>query len=169
LGLQADRNLFVTGEGDAAQWRTGEYVPAYLRRYPFIFVDHDDQYYLAIDRDCAAINTDEGRVLFNEDGSQSAYVGEIMTFMRDYQQAVARTQQFLETLSRLDLLEEITATFTIAGETSRLGGLLRVNEAKLDALAETDIQQLIQNGFYKLVTAHLISLTNLQKLLQFAG
>src|SRR5271169_2906177 len=39
LGLRDKENLFVDAAGN---WQSGAYVPAYIRRYPFIFMQHPD-------------------------------------------------------------------------------------------------------------------------------
>src|SRR6516164_2928685 len=36
LGLEGNENLFVGADG---KWRHGDYIPAYVRRYPFIFLE----------------------------------------------------------------------------------------------------------------------------------
>mgnify|MGYP002144979420 CR=1 FL=1 len=39
LGLNAGENLFIDAEG---AYDTGVYIPAYIRRYPFVFSRSDD-------------------------------------------------------------------------------------------------------------------------------
>jgi len=47
LGLREGHSLMVN---DAGQWRKGRYVPAHLRRYPFVFMEApDNQFVLCID------------------------------------------------------------------------------------------------------------------------
>src|SRR5690606_12996331 len=46
LGLRGQENLFVDGDG---QWRANTYIPAYIRRYPFIFLENADQFTLCVD------------------------------------------------------------------------------------------------------------------------
>ena len=60
-GLAAGRNLFVSPDG---AWRPGCYVPAYLRRYPFIGIEIEPRYCaIAAKRIQAAI---DATALFNE-------------------------------------------------------------------------------------------------------
>ena len=40
LGLRGAANQFVNSEG---AWREGKYIPAYVRRYPFILMESPDK------------------------------------------------------------------------------------------------------------------------------
>lgn len=53
LGLEKETNNFVNGKGE---WIKGEYIPAYVRRYPFIFIQDGQTLALAYDSDCKEIN-----------------------------------------------------------------------------------------------------------------
>ncbi len=66
LGLEQE-NLFVDASGN---WLDGRYVPAYIRRYPFVFIAHPDgkQFVLGIDKASALLEEGgEGRALFEDD------------------------------------------------------------------------------------------------------
>ncbi|MBV9523080.1 MAG: SapC family protein [Alphaproteobacteria bacterium] len=51
LGVRQDENLFVDERG---QWQNDSYIPAYVRRYPFIFFESDDRQTLSLCIDEAA-------------------------------------------------------------------------------------------------------------------
>ena len=59
LGLEKDKNSFVNGKGE---WKKGEYIPAYARRYPFIFVQDKDTFALAYDANCKEVNEKKGKL-----------------------------------------------------------------------------------------------------------
>ena len=42
LGLEGDENLFVDEDG---KWRQGDYIPAYVRRCPFIFLEQPGNFF----------------------------------------------------------------------------------------------------------------------------
>jgi len=48
MGMRADQNLFVAPNG---AWMEGRYIPAYIRRYPFIFTDLTQQQKLVLSID----------------------------------------------------------------------------------------------------------------------
>jgi len=59
VGIGDPRNLFVGPDGT---WREGCYVPAYVRRYPFVMVQAPgrDDLILAIDQAAEALSTEAG-------------------------------------------------------------------------------------------------------------
>ncbi|MEF3191268.1 MAG: SapC family protein [Campylobacterales bacterium] len=161
LGLKEGQNLFV---GSDQQWEKGEYIPAFLRRYPFIFVQQGETLALAYDKDCKAINTKKGEALFDKEGQPTSYTDGILKFMTEYQRSALRTQAFLNELATLELLEEVTVDIRVSGENLRFSGFLRINEQKLDGLDNEKKMALVANGMYKLIVAHLISMSNFDKL-----
>src|SRR5690606_14214931 len=84
LGLDRD-NSFVSGD----TWAEGTYIPAYVRRYPFVFVDRsNDSFVLAIDRAAPHLveGGDIGEPLF-ADGEPTGLVTNILDFCRDFHSA----------------------------------------------------------------------------------
>ena len=162
MGLKEQKNLFVQEDGS---WKPGEYVPAFIRRYPFVFVSSGEQLVLAVDTDCPAVNEDQGQMLFDEEGEVTAYTEKVMEFMLEYQQSNAQTQVFIQTLDELDLLETASAELNQEGEKLTFTGFSRINEKKFNDLNDEDTLKLVRSGYYKLVTAHLMSLTNFSKLM----
>ncbi len=166
MGLKEEGNLFVNQDGS---WRIGEYVPAFVRRYPFIFVAHsENQLSLAIDHDHKAVNKRKGEALFTAEGEASEYTTSLMDFLSQYQQANLNTQAMIKMLDDKGLLEDATAKMMKNGEPMNLTGFMRVNEQKLDDLSDSDMLELVKTGAYKWVVAHLMSLSNFQKLLTYS-
>ena len=166
MGLASEKNVFVNTDG---AWRAGEYVPAFVRRYPFIYVKHgDDQLSLAIDHDTKAVNKRKGEALFNNDGEPSAYTDRVMNFLDQYQQAHSHTETLIKMLDEKGLLEEATAKVVQNGEETNLTGFQRVNEERLNNLSDTETLDLIKSGAYKWIVAHLMSLANFQKIVAYS-
>lgn len=166
MGLKEQANLFVNQDGS---WKAGEYVPAFVRRYPFIYVAHgEDNLTLAIDHDHKAVNKRKGEALFNAEGEASEYTNRVMDFLNQYQQANSHTSAMIKMLDDKGLLEEATAKMVQNGEPMNLTGFMRVNEEKLSALGDSEVLDLINSGAYKWVVAHLMSLSNFQKLLTYS-
>jgi hypothetical protein len=64
-------------------------------------------------------------------------------------------------LLELELLEPFSAEFRPTGsEPKRVGGLLRVSEDRLRALAPDVLSDLLHNGWLPRIYAHLFSLEN---------
>ncbi|MCA0921681.1 SapC family protein [Pseudooceanicola nanhaiensis] len=165
LGLTQSENLFIDEDG---QW-TGRYIPAFIRRYPFVFAASADgkNLTLCIDEAYEGLNQNgEGEHLFDSRGERTSYLEGVLTFARDYQAQFVRTQAFCKRLMELDLLEPMHAEFrTSGGKTGRLNGFLAVNRDKLKALPDETLGQMARSDELELLYVHLQSLQNLQTLL----
>ena len=108
LGLQEGANLFV---GEDGQW-LGGYVPAFLRRYPFVFSTEDggERLTLCIDESYAGCNReDRGERLFDADGEHTLRLKSVLEFLKQYQVEFERTRQFCANLQALGLFEQAYA------------------------------------------------------------
>ena len=160
LGFRQNENLYVDANG---KWNA-RYIPAYVRRYPFIFSETDtEQFVLCIDEACTGWNiTEGGNPLFDEFGAASPFLNNMIQFMQNYQGDFLRTQAFVTHLQKLDLLKESNAKIVLnSGGEFILNGLWVVDEAKLLALDDAKLLELIRSGELGLIYAHLISLSNL--------
>lgn len=167
LGLEQNQNLFVDDKG---AW-TADYIPAYVRRYPFILAtadDNKDNFAVCIDQSYPGFNTaKEGKPLFDENGEQHDILNQAVDFLKDYQSHVHLTTLFCENLSKLDILEPMQANIERAsGEKHSLGGFMGVNREKLKALKPAKLAELLKSDQMELIFAHLASLSNLKTLMK---
>lgn len=164
LGLQESENLYV---GEDNKWN-GRYVPAFIRRYPFVFAAGEDEksFSLCIDTEHEGVNSDnEGERLFDSRGERTSYLENVLGFAKDYQAQFLRTQAFCRRLADLDLLEPMQAQYrTPSGETGRLNGFSAVNREKLKALPGETLSEMVKTDELELLFVHLQSLNNLQPL-----
>lgn len=162
LGLGQRKNWFLTPE---LKWKKGEYMPAFLRRYPFVFVKGDDgTNFLAFDERCPAFNTEQGERLFDGQGKATKYTQTVLGFLQEYEAANARTALFCAELERLELLEPITVQQWVGYQKPLLRNVKRVSEHRLQKLPSGEILQLVEKGFYKLIVAHLLSLGHIERI-----
>lgn len=164
LGLKEKKNLFINGKGE---WKSDAYIPAFIRRYPFIFIQDGENLALALDKDCKEVNEKKGELLFDDDGKASEYTNSVMDFMKNYQVSSQKTSAVIKVFNDLGLLEEANATMTVEGEPLTLKGFFRINEEKLDGLNDNDTLALVKSGAYKYLVAHLLSLSNFEKLITY--
>ena len=75
------------------------------------------------------------------------------------------TLVFTNKLKELDLLEPFSAQMSINNQNYGVEGFLRVNEEKFKVLSNDTKIELIDNGMYNLIIAHLISLSNFERLI----
>jgi hypothetical protein len=66
----------------------------------------------------------------------------------------------------LDLLEEANATIRENDVATGIVTFKRISEDKLNALEDDTALALLREGFYRLISAHLLSLTNFGKLFE---
>ena len=160
LGIKEQQNLFVSDNGSM----DAKYIPAFLRRYPFVFstVDDGSSFVLCIDESFDGCNrTGIGERLFDAEGEQSQYLKGMLQFLREYQAHFARTQLFCKKLLELDLLEPVGAQFTPPnGERRTLTGFMAINRQKLQSLTGEQYQELAKTGELELAYIHIQSLRN---------
>jgi hypothetical protein len=164
LGVENDRNDYIDGEG---AWNGG-YIPAFLRRYPFIFAQSGDseQLTLCIDESFDGINTDgKGEQLFDSEGNRSQYLAGQLNFASEYQNQFVRTKMFCDRLLELGLLEPAVANFT--GDDSkprRMSGFFRIDRVKLKEIGPEVLAQMFENDELELCYVHLQSFNNIKTL-----
>jgi len=164
LGIKDNENLYLTKEGS---W-DAKYIPAFVRRYPFVFSKSGDRYTLCIDESWEGCNQEgRGQRLIDEKGERTPFLEKLMGFLQDYQQNAQRTATYGEKLKELDLLEQKAATFTLAsGEKISLKGFMAVNREKLHELPAETLQQLVKTGELEVTHAHLLSMNNLSLMVE---
>ncbi|MFE8585962.1 SapC family protein [Sphingomonas sp. NCPPB 2930] len=157
-GMPGGLNCHVDGEG---QWEAERYVPAYVRRYPFLLAKLDDKatdLTLCFDSESDRFVEEEAGNLFADD-EPTDRAREILSFCEQFEGAVRRTESFVNELRDLDLLVEAEASMPGEDGTPRiLRGFQMVSEDKLKALRGDQYRKLVQSGALALIFAHLFSL-----------
>ena len=160
LGIRNEQNLYLS---DDAQWKA-DYIPAFIRRYPFVFSSNTDgqTLTLCIDETHPGFNREgRGAALFAADNKPTPYVEKVLEFLKDYQSHFERTRQFGQRLKDLNLLEPMQANVTTPkGEKLTLGGFLAVSRDKLRSLDAEVLKQLASNDELELLYLHLASMRN---------
>ena len=160
LGARQNENLYLA---DDDSWRA-DYVPAFIRRYPFVFSPSADgqTFTLCVDEAFEGLNTEgRGQALFNEEGKHTEYVDTVLKFLQEYRLQFMRTEAFCKKLKELDLFEPMQAQFTLpSGEKMSLTGFLAVDRKRLKALAAETLHELVASDGLELIYLHLQSMRN---------
>ncbi len=160
LGVRGNENLFLTRSDS---WEA-KYIPAFVRRYPFVFSTSSDgeRLILCIDEAYAGFNREgRGQRLFGDDGKPSAYVDNVLKFLQEYQAQFRRTQVFCGKLRELDILEPMMAQVDLpSGERLSLSGFQAVNRGKLKKVPGEKLAELAQTDELELLYLHLQSMRN---------
>jgi hypothetical protein len=163
-GLKEEQNLYLNS---ANEW-DARYIPAYVRRYPFIISEplEKGEQVIFIDQGSDRIQKKSGDALFNKDGSETAILESAKAFLQQHYAQSRLTDEFCQWLAKEDLFMEMTAKFEIAqsGENFLFNQLYIINEAKLIQLPADKVMELFTKGWLGWVYAHLISLTNFSQL-----
>lgn len=165
VGLQEGHNLFV---GEDGQWKAGTYIPAYLRRHPFMLAR------LQPDNDTLSLVFDDSWDLVNAEGEQKLFDGKepsegtrnILQFCEQFEQAIARTRSFMDEVAKLGLLMDGQAQIQNPGmeQPATFSGFQMVDEQKLQNIRGDQARKMVQNGMMGLIYAHLFSLSQIREL-----
>ena len=169
MALRGGENLFVS---DAGEFRTEAYIPAYVRRYPFVFANDDIQkrLILCLDRTAPFLKEGGATPLF-VDGKPSPYVEQAMEFCNNFEQERQRTDAFVKVLTDLDLFDTREAVFTprnpdgTTAAPQKIAEYFAVSEEKLKALPVDQLAELRDNGALGQIYAHLVSLLGWDRLI----
>lgn len=163
VGLRDRENLMVDDEGS---WAAQSYVPAFVRRYPFVLATEPGQTEMTVCLDEAfeGFNTAEGEALFDAEGQDTPYLEQLKRFLLNYHQDMTRTTQFAARLRELDLLVERSVGAELQGQQLSLNGFMVVDETRLRALPADVVQELFSSGALGWIHAHLLSLNNVTRL-----
>jgi len=159
LGLQKDSNQFIVPKGG---W-DADYIPAYVRRYPFVPVTKEgsDELMLCIDADYKGLNSKKAKLpLFDKDGKPDVVTQQAMNLLQSFDSENKVTINFCKDIDDLDLFEEVH----VKGEDIKLGGFLRINHEKFTNLGTKTVKSLFDSGSLESVYAHFQSLANLKNL-----
>jgi len=157
LGLGQNKNAFVDSDGG---WRANTYIPAYIRRYPFIFMETPDSdvLTLCVDMEADVIGTKKGALIF--DGEKPAVAGsKALEFCNTFNQELVATKALGKLIAEAGLLDDKEATFTAAdGKKTGLKGFRVIDEERLNALDETPFLALRKAGALSVIYSHLLSM-----------
>jgi hypothetical protein len=170
MGLAADQNVFVSAEG---VFRSDAYLPAFARRYPFVFANDEQQerMILCVDTSAAMVKSSNPDVPFFENNEPSTFVQNAMQFCTDFETERRRTESFVGLLNELNLLVPRETLYRpqnpdgTPGEPQKIAEYFAIDEEVLAKLPADKLAELRDNGALMHIYAHLISLMAWDKLI----
>ncbi len=160
MGLNEGVNTFMNDQG---QFSEPAYVPAYVRRYPFMLAKlrpDAEELSLCFDPTTEAVGEfEEGEALFDNDQPTETTKG-ILGFCEQFEQAGQRTGQFVQELEKMGLLMdgEVSIQQTGVEKPFIYRGFRMVDEEKVRDMRGDELRKISQNGILPLIYAHLFSL-----------
>ena len=171
LGAKLGRNDFVDAKG---RWAEHTYVPAYIRRYPFMFLenklgDGQTQFVLCIDEESPLVSDQTGESLYDEQGAPGSVLIRATEMCSAFQGHFNLTIEFGRALREHDLLvpNEAGARIAPAGA-APLHGFSTIDEARFKSLGGSIVADWNRRGWLQLVYCHLLSLLNWHELFSHA-
>ncbi len=168
LGLREGQNLFVRADGT---WTRDAYVPAYLRAFPFIFVEDaaSRTQVICMEPDAPQLAGSSGAPLF-EDGRPSAALAEATAFARALRESLIAAGSFARALDAAGLLEEEEATINFTtGGSARIRGFKIVKAERLGELDDATYLDWRRMGWIAAIYAHLYSIGRWGRLIELAA
>lgn len=163
LSLEEGRNFYLDGEG---KWIV-PYIPAHVRRYPFILgaTDQPEKFTVMADMDAPHFSSAEGEPLYDENGNKSPALQHATNFLSLYQQELAATQKLLEPLTASGIITTQRIDMTGAdGQKASFEGIHSIDQKKMLELDDATLAGWVRNGLMGVVYAHGSSLKNLNLL-----
>lgn len=162
-GLTAGVNAFVDARG---QWNA-RYLPASVRRYPFILAQGQGQQ-LSLAADLAAPQLgSEGEALFDERGQPTDLANRIMQMLVDFEGQAKATAHFIGQLADAGLLVQQNLQVRLGdGRSAGVEGVWIVDEGKLRQLSDAKVLAWFKSGELAALHAQMLSLRNLASLLE---
>lgn len=170
MGARADENIFVDDAGDPDP---DVYLPAFSRRYPFVFAadENSERLVLCVDRN-AEIVGENPDIPFFEGNETSQYTKDAMEFCKEFERQRQASAEFVKILDELGLFETKSVSFTprmpdgSEGEPQKIADYWAISEERLNALPQDKYLELRDKGILGGVYAHMVSLLHWPKIIQ---
>ncbi len=165
LGFRPQQNLLIDPQG---RW-LGHHLPAVWRRGPFrlahIAGEAEGKMALCLDDSDEHLNESEGQSLFDESGAPTALVNTASALLTQIERDARMTHALCATLDRFELIVPWDLDITQPdGTAQRVGGLFRVDEARIATLSADALVEVRDAGALPVIYAHLLSLSKISTL-----
>jgi hypothetical protein len=165
-GIREKENLFIDAKG---RW-LATYIPAFVRRYPFVlnYEPESAAPMVLIDEAFDGLSMTDGERLFDDDGKETEFTKSMLAFLGDFKVQGELSNEFMARLKKYDLLipQALTINRSESDQKLSLDGFHIVDEKRLLALDDAATLELARSGDLGRIHTHLLSLNNIQKVLQ---
>jgi len=159
MSAKEGTNAYIDADG---KWLAA-YVPAHIRRYPFILgnTDNPENFTVMVAPDAPHFAEGTGERLFNQDGEKGPTLTKAIEFLSAFQQEIAATEKLMQPLADKDVLTMQKLELTDGeGRTVVFDGVRAVDRDKMKALDDATLAGWVRDGLMVAVEAHLGSLKN---------
>lgn len=166
MGLEAGQNAYV---GEDGRW-LGSYIPATIRRYPFIFGDTGEsqgdkqRYVVMFDADAPHFKDPNGHAVFTAGGKLTDHTKRRMELLEEIQKKLPATRRLVEIIEEAGLLaERVIRIRKPGGQERRIQGLRVIDEKALNRMEGAAFLKLRDSGVLPLVYSQLLSWANFRQ------
>ena len=164
FGLEEGENLFI----EESKWKAS-YIPAIIRRYPFVLASTPEstRFTICIDEASEFVNEEEGQALFNEDGTPSESLEKVKTYLQELQQMEMFTNEFSKFLAEKNLFTPMNMNLRVGKAVKSVTGAYIINEERLNNLSDEAYLEMKEKRYLPMIYAHLGSIGQIERLVGF--
>lgn len=170
MGIDPSANLFFAKDGRMTEVA---YIPAYIRRFPFITAQDESTGRGIVCLDVAAdIVSEDGQWKIFEGEKLTEYGQNCVDFCQKFEEDRARSEMILSQIKALDIFHTRQIKHTPkdqrgnpVGEEILIAEFFAVEEPKVHKLSGEQLTALRDTGALAYIYAHLISMSNWEKLI----
>ena len=163
LGLEQGENLFVDATG---KWEAS-YVPAIVRRHPFMLADAGvvGQFTICIDESSQLLSDTDGSPMFDDKGEPTQVIENVKRYLSELQQLDTLTHEFTKAMTELNMLTPLSLRVRESGDRVKsIAGCWVINEERLNGLSNERFEELRAKHWLPAIYAQLISLGQIERL-----
>lgn len=153
----------------AGKWEA-TYLPHCVQTYPFFLINSESDgsnYAIGIEEKSDALSVTKGDPLFDSQGKASLHLSQVTNMLKNDIQNTVHTAKFIEMLEKLKLLKAIDLVVHYQDKTSQnMTGLHTIDEDTLNLLPGDELEKLNKKGYLVQIHAMLISLYQVNMLIQ---
>ncbi|MBU3002299.1 SapC family protein [Paraglaciecola arctica] len=163
-GIELQHNLFVID----GHWQS-VFQPLSAQTYPFYLMqleNQEKQYGVGFDAQSAALSEQQGEALFNADKQASPHLSKVTQALDSEINSLSQTHQLTQTLEQLSLIKALDLHIVYGdGQTNRITGLHTIDEDRLRSLPGDTLVNLNDAGYLTPIHAMLMSIYQLNSLI----
>ena len=163
--FESQQNMFVKD----GQWQS-TYQPTAIKTFPFFLMrskSDEKSYTIGIDEKNQVFSKEHGELLFEENGKASMHLSRAKVLLEADIQNDIHTFQFGKELEQIGLLKSIDLVVQYQDGTNQsITGLITIDEDKINTLSAEQLHGLNQQGYLVQIHALLISIYQLNSIIQ---
>jgi hypothetical protein len=168
MGLELNENAYVAEDG---RWQA-RYVPAHIRRYPFVLgtmppaegqSEDAQRFAVMFDPDAPHFMNPNGYAIFDQNGQFTEHMQMRVGMLERMQKSVPVTQRLVRAIGDAGLLVERTFRIKRGNDERQVTGTRVIDERKLNTMPDADFVALRNTGALPLIYAQLLSWANFRQ------